>query len=216
MLKHATRIVESKQQGTDGVLSALVPTETGHDTFGRTHVLDLDHRAFAWQIHTRFGLRDHSVSPAPSKRVSQSRATRGRAWPGWDRRAAHLASNPSSAARRAPSGAVKREGDGSTSNATNEDGSLSQAPRLRDAAGCNRNCSASKSSPPGVAITISPSTTQLSEADPSMRHAARENSGRAAARRGFGYKLHSLGGKRSPETRPTSVHRYKFRWESPR
>ena len=47
----------------------------------------------------------------------------------------------------------------SRSNPTNEDGISLDSFATRDAAGCSRNCSASKSRPPSVAITISPSTT---------------------------------------------------------
>ncbi len=72
------------------------------------------------------------------------------------------ASRRSSKARRAPceSERTSRPSTANTSKATNDAGELTASFATRDAAGCRRNCRASKSSPAGVAITISPSTTQ--------------------------------------------------------
>ncbi len=69
-----------------------------------------------------------------------------------------------SAARRSENGrAVKSTSpSASRSNAMNEAGVFSASMRTRDSAGWMRCCSASKSRPWSVAMTISPSTTQRS------------------------------------------------------
>ena len=105
-------------------------------------------------------------SPAPSKRSSHSardRADRG-SWASGGaaarrRRApARAARGARSAARRARRG--RRSPAGRTRRTTAGDSFASLA--TREAAGCRRSWSASKSNPCGVAITISPSITHPS------------------------------------------------------
>ena len=57
---------------------------------------------------------------------------------------------------------MSRPSAASRSKATNEAGVSFASFATREAAGCSRSCSASKSSPRGVAMTISPSMTQPS------------------------------------------------------
>ena len=63
----------------------------------------------------------------------------------------------------------------STSKRTTDAGVCSDSIFTRDAAGCSRICSASKARPCGVAITISPSTTDRSG---SASHSGASSSGK--------------------------------------
>jgi hypothetical protein len=65
-----------------------------------------------------------------------------------------------------------------TPRAIDEEGVSLARFSTRDAAGCSRSCSASKSSPRAVAITISPSTTQFVAEPQGARRVAPENSDR--------------------------------------
>ena len=112
------------------------------------------------------GLAITPSRPAPSKRASQSTASSrsrviGVRWIGGadaaraGARGARAVRLTACCRRSSPSAA-------SRSKATNDAGVSFASFATRDAAGCRRSCSASKSRPCGVAITISPSTTQPS------------------------------------------------------
>src|SRR5205823_5011831 len=61
MLQRAGLIVESKEQRAHGVVSALVPAESGDHAVGGARVLDLDHRALARCVGTLLRFRHDPV-----------------------------------------------------------------------------------------------------------------------------------------------------------
>ena len=103
-------------------------------------------------------------SPAPSNCRSQSSARSRCACHRREieRRLRGLRACASSIARRSPCGSAMTflPFTASRSKATNDAGDSFASLAILDAAGCRRSCSASKSRPRGVTMTISPSTTQ--------------------------------------------------------
>ena len=168
VMQRALVVVQPEQQRPDErARTGLVPAEAGDDAVGGARVLDLEHRALARADSTpSSGFAITPSRPAPSKRCSQSTASSRSRVIGvrWNRRLEPLGKRRSSRARRSRCGASRRSSPptASRSKATNDAGVSFASFATRDAAGCRRSCSASKSSPCGVAMTISPSTTQPS------------------------------------------------------
>ena len=109
------------------------------------------------------GLAITPSRPAPSKRCSQSCATaRSRVTGVRCTGGAMLASSRSSRMRRSDCGSsiVERPPAASRSKATKDAGVDCASLATREAAGCSRCCSASKSRPLSPTTTISPSSTQ--------------------------------------------------------
>ena len=146
--------------------AALVPAEAGDHAVGGARVLDLEHRALARLVRRvgRFG--DDAVEPGAFEALQP--VTRGRGVAG-QRRQENRGSDvvqerrerfaaPACCGRsiRLVPSAARR------SNATNEAGASAASLATRDAAGCRRSCSVSKSRPPSLAMTISPSRTHPS------------------------------------------------------
>ena len=104
--------------------------------------------------------------PAPSKRRNQSAATRAIAsspasgGPAAPRSASSSSSARAPLARTAARAGRRRPTREQVPEARPTPASPSASSLTRDAAGWRRSCSASKSSPPSRAITISPSSTQ--------------------------------------------------------
>src|SRR5881409_3715800 len=123
-----------------------MPAESCYHAIGSARVFHLDHGALARLIRGVRRLRDHSVQAGAFEPLEPLRSRppvfcHGRQVERW----ADLRKQPLAA---------------KTSKATNEAGVACASLATRDAAGCRRICSASKSRPWGVVITISPSTTQ--------------------------------------------------------
>ena len=165
-MQHAGVVVEARAAASRRrPCRVLVPAEAGHDAVGGAHVLDLQHRALAGLVGastraSRSRRRARRLRTAASQslglgaiarhRRQVQRRLRARRAAARAARAARPAAVPSSTRRRRRAGR-RRRSDAGVSFASFA---------TRDAAGWSRSCSASKSSPRGVAITISPSSTQ--------------------------------------------------------
>ncbi len=164
VMERALRVVEPEEERPDSPTTALVPTKASDDAIGRARVLDLEHRAFARLVDTLDRLGDDPIEAGAFKAIEpldcdgavarhrrevDRRLERAR---GALRAArdARLAGRRADRCRRPRAGRSRRKPAGVTS------ASLA----TREAAGCSRNCSASKSRPLDVAMTISPSSTQ--------------------------------------------------------
>ena len=69
MLQCAPRVVEAEEQRANRLPFGLVPAEAGYDTFGRTRMLHLDHRALARLVEGILRLRDHAVQAGALKLI---------------------------------------------------------------------------------------------------------------------------------------------------
>ena len=210
MLQRAVVVVQAEQERTHASLPVLVPAETGDHAVGRSRVLDLEHGALARLVGQVRRLGDHAVETGALERFSHSAAVRS------------LAGHGCQVERRARTSAAGARGSGvppaappsgrgrpaaSRSNATNDAGVSSASIATRDAAGCSRICSASKSSPRGgrdhdLAVDHAPSGSRRA-----APRAAPGSSGRAAARSRLWMKRPIAPGRQSRESRPTSARR---------
>ena len=160
-------VVQPEQQRSDQlVLSRLVPAEAGDDAVGGARVLDLDHRALAGLVGAVGRLHDHAVEPRAFElrqpldglrviarhrcEVDRRRRRQRAAVPA--RRGARVEECRADPCRRSRSHRTRRKTTASPARAW----------RRATRPGWSRSCSASKSRPRGVAITISPSSTQPS------------------------------------------------------
>jgi hypothetical protein len=130
-----------------------VPAEAGHDAVGGPGVLDLAIVRLPGWYGAPAGLAITPSSPAPSKRRTSRRAApvlRHRREVDRRRGAREQRARAGPAARRCGRSRRSSSPAASRSKATNEAGDCLAASRAtRDAAGCRRSWSASKSSPPG-------------------------------------------------------------------
>ena len=144
---------------------ALVPAEAGDDAIGGARVLDLDHRALARLVARPTRLGDDAVEAGAFEARRASRRDRAIAR---HRREVERRLRPRRAASRALRAARPAASPRDVAPPDREHVERDERRRrlacasfaTRDAAGCSRICSASKSSPCAVAITISPSSTQ--------------------------------------------------------
>ena len=213
VLQRALVVVQPEQQRADQlVLPALCQRKPATTQSAVRACLTLIiARLPGWYVPSS-GLAITPSRPAPSKRASHSAASAAiaRHRRQVDRRL-DVREQPLRAARGARAAASSRRSRPSTasrSNATNDAGVSFASFATRDAAGCSRSCSASKSSPCGVAITISPSTTQPSGSAGEQRvvqlgKVAIERPQIAALDEDVGRRRE----RRSRESRPTSARR---------
>ena len=165
--QRAVVVVQAEQQRTDRVRPALVHPVAGDHAVGGALVLDLEHHPLVRLVGAVERLGDDAVQPGalelgePALRRSSRSVVAGVTWTA--RRAARQRA-ARDAARRSANGRPVRSSSpsASRSKAMNDAGVCSASRVTRDAAGWMRCCSASKSSPSPVAITISPSTTHRS------------------------------------------------------
>ena len=214
----ASLVVEqSEQQRADDVGSLLVPAETRDHAIGGAGMLDLEHRALAGLIRGVFRFRDHAVKARALEALQPfgGDLAVARHRREVDRRLDVRQQPSREHARRSPCGRsmIDSPSTASRSNPTNEDGIAFDSFATRDAAGCSRNCSASKFRPPSVAITISPSITQPGG---SRSSSACVQLGKISIERlqiaALDVDVVVSSETRSIETRPTWVRRAGRRW----
>ena len=183
-------------------------SEAGDHAVGGANVLDLQHRPLAGLVRPSSGLATMPSRPAPSKRSQPLLGDRAVARRRRQvERRARIGEQPLEGAaaliwarssRLAPASA-------SRSKATNDAGVARASLATRDAAGCRRCCSASKSRPSARRRR----SRRRHAAGGSARRApraARGNSGRAGAGRGSGSpRRRRRSGRRARESRPTSA-----------
>src|SRR5262249_6326229 len=174
VMQRAFVVEHAEEQRPDDAAPFLVPAKAGDHAVRRADVLYLDHRAHSGLVDAVGRLRDDAVEAGAFEPIEPlagevaiachrregDRRDRGR--DGKVAPRAPCARTGSSCGRRSCCGTsrMSRPSIASRSNATNDAGVSFASFAARDAAGCSRSWSASKSSPRLVAITISPSNTE--------------------------------------------------------
>ena len=154
----------SSSEPTCRALAFLVPAKPGDHAVAIALVLDLEHHALVRLVGPRDRLGDDAVEPRALEAAKPVRRQRSsRALPASDGSAAprRKAAPPARGGALETAGSADR-GSPSESRSKNtiDAGICWESSFTRDAAGCRRSCSASKSRPPFRAMTISPSSTQ--------------------------------------------------------
>ena len=215
VVQRAVVVVEAEQQRADQLAGAvLVPAEAGDDAVGGAHVLDLQHRALARLVRAARRLGDHAVEPGALEAVEPvGGERRDRACIGVRCTGGAAPASSALEQRAALAPAAARAGRGRPRRAGRTPRTTPASPRAsfatRDAAGCRRICSASKSRPPA-----------RGDHDLAVDHAAARAALRASsvvqlgkvaverlADRGSGCRRRRRRGRRARGSRPTSARR---------